>query len=59
MDVHDSEHVFTLCGSLRDGSHTRDALCDRVQTLGTDLVAYAGVESSPEPTTAPTAPTAD
>jgi NAD(P)H-dependent FMN reductase len=41
------------------GRVTDDRLAERVATLGTDLVDYAGVESYPETTTACVAPTAD
>ena len=41
------------------GEITDEDLVDRVETLGADLVDYAGVESYPENTTACTAPTAD
>ncbi len=41
------------------GELTDEALVDRVETLGADLVDYAGVESYPENTTACTVPTAD
>jgi NAD(P)H-dependent FMN reductase len=41
------------------GELTDEALVERVETLGTDLVDYAGVESYPETTPACTVPTAD
>ncbi|OYR40808.1 FMN reductase [Halorubrum sp. Ib24] len=41
------------------GELTDESLVERVETLGADLVDYAGVESYPEKTTACTAPTAD
>ena len=45
--------------SFEDGELTDEALVERVETLGADLVDYAGVESYPENTTACTVPTAD
>ena len=41
------------------GELTDEALVERVETLGTDLVDYAGVESYPETTPACTGLTAD
>jgi NAD(P)H-dependent FMN reductase len=41
------------------GELTDDALVERVETLGTEIVDYAGVESYPESTTACAVPTAD
>lgn len=41
------------------GELTDEALVERVETLGSDLVDYAGVESYPESTTACAVPTAD
>jgi NAD(P)H-dependent FMN reductase len=47
-------HSAFVEGSLRD-----EDLADRVETLGTELVAYAGVESYPETSAACAVPTAD
>jgi NAD(P)H-dependent FMN reductase len=47
-------------GTFEGSELTDSALVERVETLGTELVDYAGVESYPETvTTACTAPTAD
>jgi NAD(P)H-dependent FMN reductase len=46
-------------GAFEDGRLTDDELADRVETLGTSLVAYAGVESYPETATERAAPAAD
>lgn len=45
--------------AFEDGELTDESLVERVETLGTDLVEYAGVESYPETTTACGVPTAD
>lgn len=45
--------------AFEDGRLTGEGLRERVETLGTDLVDYAGVESYPETTTACAVPTAD
>jgi NAD(P)H-dependent FMN reductase len=42
-----------------DGQVTDESLIERIDTLGTELVDYAGVESYPETTAACAVPTAD
>ena len=42
-----------------DGGLTDERLAERIETLGTDLVDYAGIESYPETAVACAAPTAD
>jgi NAD(P)H-dependent FMN reductase len=49
-DVHDA---------FADGKLTDEGLADRIETLGADLVDYAGVDSYPETTTACAVPGAD
>jgi NAD(P)H-dependent FMN reductase len=46
-------------GAFEDGRLTDESLIERIETLGTDLVEYAGVESYPETTAACAVPTAD
>jgi len=45
--------------AFEDGQLIDEDLAERIETLGTDLVAYAGVESHPETTGACAVPTAD
>lgn len=45
--------------AFEDGSLTDEALVERIETLGSDIVEYAGVESYPETATACAMPTAD
>jgi NAD(P)H-dependent FMN reductase len=45
--------------AFEDGQLTDESLIDRVETLGTEIVEYAGVGSYPETTTARAVPTAD
>lgn len=45
--------------AFEEGQLTDESLAERVETLGTDLVEYAGVESYPETTAACAVPTAD
>ncbi|QLG49559.1 NADPH-dependent FMN reductase [Natrinema halophilum] len=45
--------------AFEDGRITDEGLVERLETLGTDLVEYAGVESYPESTAACAVPTAD
>jgi len=45
--------------AFKAGELTDESLVERVETLGTDLVDYAGVESYPQNTTTCTVPTAD
>ncbi|MDS0477175.1 NADPH-dependent FMN reductase [Natrinema sp. 1APR25-10V2] len=45
--------------AFEDGQVTDESLVERIDTLGTDLVEYAGVESYPETTAACAVPTAD
>lgn len=45
--------------AFEDDGLTDESLIERIETLGTDLVEYAGVESYPETTTACAVPTAD
>ena len=45
--------------AFEEGRLTDDSLVERVETLGTDLVEYAGVESYPETAVTCTVPTAD
>lgn len=51
--------IPTVHDAFEDGHLTDESLAERVDALGADLVAYAGVESYPETTTACAAPTAD
>ena len=44
---------------FEDGRVTDDDLRERIATLGTEVVEYAGVDSYPETTTACAVPTAD
>jgi NAD(P)H-dependent FMN reductase len=44
---------------FEDGHLTDEDLLERIETLGSDLVEYAGVESYPETTAACAVPTAD
>jgi NAD(P)H-dependent FMN reductase len=46
-------------GAFEDGALADAGLAERVETLGTDLVEYAGVESYPDATPACATPTAD
>jgi NAD(P)H-dependent FMN reductase len=46
-------------GAFEDGQPTDEGLLERIDTLGTELVDYASVESYPETTTACTVSTAD
>jgi NAD(P)H-dependent FMN reductase len=46
-------------GAFDDGQLTDESLIERVETLGADLVDYAGVESYAETTAARAAPSAD
>jgi NAD(P)H-dependent FMN reductase len=46
-------------GAFEGGELTDEALRERVETLGTELVAYAGVEAYPDVTTACAVPGAD
>lgn len=45
--------------AFEEGRLTNESLAERVETLGTDLVEYAGVETYPETTAACAVPTAD
>ena len=45
--------------AFEDGRFVDESLAERVETLGTELVDYAGVESYPETTAACAVPTAD
>lgn len=45
--------------AFEGGKLTDDSLIERVETLGAEIVEYAGVESYPETTTACAVPTAD
>jgi NAD(P)H-dependent FMN reductase len=45
--------------AFEDGQLTDEDLAERIETLGTKLVEYAGVESYPETTAACAVPTAD
>ncbi len=45
--------------AFEGGQVTDESLVERIDTLGTDLVEYAGVESYPETTAACAVPTAD
>jgi NAD(P)H-dependent FMN reductase len=51
--------IPTAHDAFEDRRLTDEALAERVDALGADLVAYAGVESYPETTTACAVPTAD
>jgi NAD(P)H-dependent FMN reductase len=46
-------------GAFEHGGLIDEGLAERIETLGTELVDYAGVESYPETTVARAVPTAD